>query len=509
MTDIQESGPGRPRVVILGGGFAGLSAAKALGRAPVELTVIDVTNHHLFQPLLYQVATATLAPSDITVPIRWVLRRHRNTTVLMANARRVDVDRRVVVVDDGREIPYDYLIVATGARHSYFGHDEWEPIAPGLKSIADAYDMRRRFLLAFEEAEKATDPAERAALQTFVIVGGGPTGVELAGVIPDTARDALREDFRHIDTLDTRTILLEGGPRILPAFPEELSEKARRDLAALGVEVRTDSIVTRIDEGAVYVGDERIPTRTVFWAAGNAASPLGRSLGAPVDRVGRVLVAPDLSLPGHPEVFVCGDLAAVRMDDGARRDGPAARSWQSPGAKDAPAAPASPASTPGAQGPPPKFVPGVAPAANQMGALAAKNVLRLLHGEPTLSFEYRDKGNLATIGRHRAVADFGRFRVAGRAAWWFWLFVHLLYLVGFRNRASVLVQWAYAYFTYQRGVRLISGEMVRGSETAGRAALAAASGAPATATSSGGAGAAGGRTARPEPVGAAKAGAPR
>src|SRR5512132_3466425 len=246
MTD--RTGPaGRPRVVILGGGFAGLSAAKALGRAPVDVTVVDVTNHHLFQPLLYQVATATLAPSDITVPIRWVLRKNRNTTVLMANARRVDVDRRVVVVDDGRELPYDYLIVATGARHSYFGHDEWEAIAPGLKSIADAYDMRRRFLLAFEEAEKATDPAARAALQTFVIVGGGPTGVELAGVIPDTATQALRDDFRNIDTRDTRTILLEGGPRILPAFPEELSERARRDLAALGVEVRTNSVVTRID----------------------------------------------------------------------------------------------------------------------------------------------------------------------------------------------------------------------------------------------------------------------
>ena len=447
----------RPRVVIIGGGFAGLSAAKVLGDAPVDLTVIDVTNHHLFQPLLYQVATATLAPSDITVPIRWVLRKHRNTTVLMATARRVDVARRVVVVDEGREIPYDYLVVATGARHSYFGHDEWEENAPGLKSIADAYDMRRRFLLAFEEAEKTTDPAERAALQTFVIVGGGPTGVELAGVLPDTARTALRDDFRNIDTRATRTLLLEGGPRILPAFPEELSEKARRDLTALGVEVRTNAIVTRIDAGAVYVGDERIPTRTVFWAAGNAASPLGRSLGAPLDRAGRVFVARDLSLPDHPEVFVCGDLAAVRMDTDAA---------------------AAPPATPGAQVPPPKFVPGVAPAANQMGTLAAKNVLRLVRGEATLPFVYHDKGNLATIGRHRAVADFGRFRVTGYLAWWFWLFVHLLYLVGFRNRVSVLVQWAYAYFTYQRGVRLISSEMVRGSEIAGHAAVAAASARP-------------------------------
>ncbi|HET7456035.1 MAG TPA: NAD(P)/FAD-dependent oxidoreductase [Gemmatimonadaceae bacterium] len=464
----------RPRVVIVGGGFAGLSAAKVLGKAPVDVTVVDVTNHHLFQPLLYQVATATLAPSDITVPIRWVLRKHENTTVLMAAARRVDVERRVVVIDEGRELPYDYLILATGARHSYFGHEDWEVVAPGLKSIADAYDMRRRFLLAFEEAEKATDPAERAALQTFVIVGGGPTGVELAGIIPDTATKALQHDFRNIDTRATRTILLEGGPRILPAFPEELSAKAARDLAALGVDVRVNSVVTRIDEDAVYVGAERIPTRTVFWAAGNAASPLGRSLGAPVDRAGRVVVEPDLSVPGHPELFVCGDLAAVRMDDAARADAPAARSWQGAASKDAPAPPAGPTAVAGGATSPPRFVPGVAPAANQMGALAARNVLRLMRGEPTLPFEYHDKGNLATIGRHRAIADFGRFRVTGRLAWWLWLFVHLLYLVGFRNRVSVLVQWAYSYFTYQRGVRLISGEMVRGSETAGRAAAAAA-----------------------------------
>ncbi|MFL5577026.1 MAG: NAD(P)/FAD-dependent oxidoreductase [Gemmatimonadaceae bacterium] len=435
--------------MILGGGFAGLSAAKTLRGAEADVTVIDATNHHLFQPLLYQVATATLAPSDITVPIRWVLRKARNTTVLMAVVRRVDVGRRVVVIDDGREVPYDYLIVALGTRHSYFGHDEWEAIAPGLKSIADAYELRRRFLLAFEQAEKAADPAERDALQTFVIVGGGPTGVELAGMIPDTAKYALHDDFRNIDTRRTRVILLEGGPRILPAFPEDLSARAERDLGALGVEVRTRSIVTRVEGDAVYVGDERIPARTVFWAAGNAASPVGRSLGAPLDRAGRVEVLPDLSIPGHPELFVAGDLAAVRLDPPAARDA-AARSWQGSTIEDAPTA---------AQ--PPRFVPGVAPAANQMGARAARNVLRLMRGQPTERFSYFDKGNLATIGRHRAVADFGRFHVRGWLAWWVWLFVHLLYLVGFRNRASVLVQWAYAYFTYQRGVRLISSPMER------------------------------------------------
>jgi len=440
----------RPRVVIIGGGFAGLNAAKRFRRAAVDVTVVDATNHHLFQPLLYQVATATLAPSDITVPIRWVLRKQKNTTVLMAVAERVDVERRVVVLDGGaRELPYDYLIVATGARHSYFGHDEWESLAPGLKSIADAYDMRRRFLLAFEYAEKEGDPAERAALQTFVVVGGGPTGVELAGTIPDTAKFALREDFRRIDTRDTRVVLLEGGPRILPAFSEDLSAAAERALTQLGVEVRTGSVVTRIEPDAVYVGAERIPTRTVFWAAGNAASPVGRSLGAPLDRAGRVQVLSDLSIPGHPELFVVGDLAAVRLDPDSASE-TTARSWQGSAVKDAPAAGSAP------PGPPPRFVPGVAPAANQMGTHAAKNVLRLVAGEPTRPFKYLDKGNLATIGRHRAVAAFGGLHVKGYIAWWLWLFIHILYLVGFRNRVSVLVQWAYAYFTYQRGVRLIS-----------------------------------------------------
>jgi NADH:ubiquinone reductase (H+-translocating) len=413
----------RPNVVIIGGGFGGLTAARQFSHADVDVTLIDRTNHHLFQPLLYQVATAVLAPSDITVPIRWVLRRQRNTTVLMAEAREIDVDRRVVYLDDERrELSYDYLIVAAGARHSYFGHDDWEDVAPGLKSISDAYEMRRRFLMSFELAEKTEDATIRREYQTFVIVGGGPTGVELAGMIPDTARGFCR-DFRRIVPTDTKVILVEGGKRLLPAFPEELSARAKQDLESLGVEVRLNSVVTRVEPDGVFIGDERIPTRTVFWAAGNAASPLGRQLGAPVDRAGRVQVSPDLSVPGHPEVFVVGDLAAF-VDRG----------------------------TP---------VPGVAPAANQMGEHAAKQILATLRGDAREPFEYFNKGDLATIGRHRAVARFGRFQVKGYIAWWVWLFVHLMYLVGFRNRLSVLLQWAYAYFTYQRGVRLIAGEMTR------------------------------------------------
>jgi NADH dehydrogenase len=425
----QSADPGRvaarrPHVVILGGGFAGLMAARTLRNAAVDVTVIDRTNHHLFQPLLYQVATAVLAPSDITVPIRWRLRKQKNTTVLLAEAREIDVAQRVVYLDDERRVlPYDYLVVATGARHSYFGHDEWEEIAPGLKSIADAYELRRRFLLAFEYAEKTDDPAEREAYQTFVVVGAGPTGVELAGTIPDTARKAFRQDFRRIDTARTRVILLEGGKRVLPTFAEELSAGALKDLQELGVEVRLDSLVTRIEPGAVYVGDERIATRTVFWAAGNAASPLGRSLGVATDRAGRVAVEPDLSVPGHPEVFVVGDLCAF-VDRG-------------------------------------KTVPGVAPAANQQGERAARNILATLDGQPRTAFRYVNKGDLATIGRYKAVADFGSFRLEGRLAWWLWLFIHIMYLAGFRNRVSVFVQWTYAYFTWQRGARLISGEMSR------------------------------------------------
>jgi NADH dehydrogenase len=341
----------------------------------------------------------------------------------MAVAREIDVDRRVVYLDDERrELPYDYLVVAAGARHSYFGHDEWENVAPGLKSIADAYELRRRFLMAFELAEKAEDPQVRAEYLTFVIIGGGATGVELAGMIPDTARSFCR-DFRRIDASSTRVVLVEGGQRLLAAFPEELSARARTDLEHLGVEVRLGSIVTRVEPDAVYIGEERIATRSIYWAAGNAASPLGKQLGGAVDRAGRVQVSDDLSVPGHPEVFAVGDLASI-VDRG-------------------------------------NPVPGVAPAANQMGTHAAKQIVASLRGEPRRPFRYVNKGDLATIGRHLAVANFGRVRFTGWFAWWVWVFVHLLYLVGFRNRASVLVQWAYAYFTAQRGVRLISGEMSR------------------------------------------------
>jgi NADH dehydrogenase len=417
----------RPRVVIVGGGFGGLHAARRLSRAPVDITLLDRTNHHLFQPLLYQVATATLAPSDITAPIRHLLHRQKNTRVLLAHVQEIDAERRVVIADEERrEYPYDYLILASGTRHSYFGRDEWEPHAPGLKSIEDAMEVRRRFLSAFEEAEKTDDPAERARLQTFVIVGGGPTGVELAGIMPAIARQSLRQDFRTIDTAKTRVILLEGGSRVLPSFDESLSERARRDLTDLGVEVRLNSLVTDIDERGVNVGDERIDAGAVFWGAGNAASPLGRSLGAPVDRAGRVLVERDLSLPGRPEVFVVGDLAAYSTDDGIP-------------------------------------VPGVAPAANQMGDRAAKNILHDLKGEPRKPFDYLDKGDLATIGRYKAVGSFqrGKLKIVGHTAWWLWLLVHIVYLATFRNRVSVFVNWAYGYLTFQRGVRLITGEVRR------------------------------------------------
>ena len=409
----------RPRIVIIGGGFGGLSAAKALKSANADVLVIDRTNHHLFQPLLYQVATASLSPGDVSAPIRHILRKQKNTSVLLAEVRGIDVNRRIVHIDlPDREIEYDYLIVASGSHHAYFGHDEWEPFAPGLKTVEDATEIRRRFLLAFERAEKSTDPSARDSYLTFVIVGAGPTGTELSGALPMIARKALYPDFRNIDTRQTRVILLEGGSRILPSFPEELAEKARQSLVDLGVEVRTSSIVTRVESDAVFVGDERIPARTVFWAAGNAASPLGRLLGAPVDRVGRVLVNPDLSIPGHQEVFVIGDLAFMQQNG--------------------------------------RQVPGVSPAAMQEGRSAARNIRRLIGRLPTKPFHYFNKGDLAVIGRSRAIADFGRFTFSGRLAWFLWLFVHIMYLVGFRNRVSVFIEWAYSFITYQRGVRLIT-----------------------------------------------------
>ena len=408
----------RPKVVIIGGGFGGLYAARALKRALVDVTVIDRTNHHLFQPLLYQVATATLAPTHITAPIRWLLRKQRNTRVVLGEVTGIDIDARRVACADGTVFEYDYLIVATGSRHSYFGKSDWEKVAPGLKSVDDAIVIRQRFLLAFERAENTRDEAERRRLLTFVIVGGGPTGAELAGMMPLISRKALAGDFRSFDPRAARVILLEGGPRVLPTFSEKLSAIARDELEELGVEVRTNAIVTRVERGAVWIGDEKIESDSIFWAAGNESSPLGTFLGAPLDRAGRVQVDRDLSVPGHPEIFVVGDLAEMHTDD--------------------------------------KRVPGVATAAIQSGTHAARNIVRLVERRSTVPFSYRNKGDLATIGRHRAIAQFPFFDVWGWPAWWFWLFLHIMYLAGFRNRLSVLIEWAISYFTYQRGARLIT-----------------------------------------------------
>jgi NADH dehydrogenase len=405
----------RPHVVIVGGGFGGLYAARALRGAPVRVTLLDRRNHHLFQPLLYQVATAALNPSDIAMPLRSIFRKQANVTVLLAEAARIDPTARKVILTDG-EISYDRVIVATGATHSYFGRDSWAPHAPGLKSIEDALEIRRRVLLAYEAAEREPDPARRRAWLTFVIVGGGPTGVELAGALAEISRHALARDFRTFDPKQARIVLLEGAPRLLQAFPPELSEKAREQLARLDVEVMTGRVATGIDDGGVTVGTERIPARTVIWAAGVAASPLARSLGAPLDRAGRVLVAPDLAVPGHPEITVIGDLAAVPE------------------------------------------VPGVAQGAIQMGRHAAANIRRAILGEPLLPFRYKDPGLVATIGRGAAVAAFPRSRWSGVFAWWLWLSIHIFYLIGFRNRLLVMIQWAWSFFTFQRGVRLITGD---------------------------------------------------
>ncbi|OLE65446.1 MAG: FAD-dependent oxidoreductase [Acidobacteria bacterium 13_1_20CM_2_68_14] len=411
---------GAPRVVILGGGFGGLYAARALRRAPVRVTLVDRRNHHVFQPLLYQVATAALNPSDIAVPIRHILRRQANAEVILGEASAVDVGARKVILADG-EVPYDYLIVATGAAHSYFGHDDWARFAPGLKTIEDALDIRRRILLAFEAAEREIDPDRRAAWLTFVIVGGGPTGVELAGAVAEIARRILREDFRHIDPGSASVFLVEAAPRVLQAFDEALARRAAQALRGLGVEVLTGAPVSAIDATGVSIGDRRIPARLVLWAAGVAASPLARSLGVPLDRAGRVAVTPDLTLPGHPEVFVIGDLAALRQDG--------------------------------------RPVPGVAPAAKQMGRHAARNILRAVRGLPYLSFHYRDAGSLATIGRAAAVAEFGRVKLWGLPAWLAWLVIHIYFMIGFRNRMLVILQWAWLYLRYESGARLITGDI--------------------------------------------------
>ena len=411
-----------PHVVIVGGGFGGLWAARALRRAPVSITLLDRRNHHVFQPLLYQVATAALSPADISGPIRGILRKQRATEVRMAEATGFDLAGREVLLADGTRVPYDYLIVATGATHAYFGHPEWEPIAPGLKTLEDATHIRRRFLLAFEAAEQEEDPEERRALLTFVVVGGGPTGVEMAGSFAEIARHSMVRDFRRIDPGSTRVILLEGGPRILAGYDEDLSAYGQRALERIGVEVRTGSVVTRIEPEAVYVGDEMIRTRNVVWAAGVTASPLGRALGVETDRVGRVVVQPDLSVPGHPEVFVVGDLAAMQGPDG-------------------------------------KPLPGVAQVAMQGGEHAAKGIVRTLRGEPRVPFRYRDKGSMATIGRRSAVLQAAHLKLKGWLAWMAWLLVHILFLIGFRNRLVVLTQWAWSYLTWQRGARLITGEV--------------------------------------------------
>ncbi len=411
-----------PRVVIVGGGFGGLNAARELARAPVRVTLIDRRNHHVFQPLLYQVATAALNPSDIAMPIRRILRNQRNAEVLFAEARGVDLAAKVVVLDEGN-VAYDHLIVATGARHSYFGHEEWAPFAPGLKSIGDALEIRRRVLSAFELAERENDKARREAWLTFVVVGAGPTGVELSGSLCEIARHALARDFRHFDPAQARVILLEGSDRVLPPYTPSLSEKARRQLTSLGVDVRTGQRVTSIDAEGVAVGSERIATRTVLWAAGVAGSGFGRSLGVALDRAGRVPVGPDLSIADHPEVFVVGDLACVLQDG--------------------------------------KPVPAVAPAAMQQARHAARNVLRAARGEPTRPFRYKDKGSLATIGRSAAVADLGWAKLSGPVAWMAWLLLHLLFLVGFRNRVIVVFQWAWSFISYDRAARLITGPLRR------------------------------------------------
>jgi len=407
-----------PHVVIIGGGFAGINAAKALARAPVRVTIIDRKNHHTFQPLLYQVALAVLSPAEIASPIRNIMKRARNVQVLLGEVTGFDLQKRVVRMGS-IELGYDYLIIAAGATHAYFGHPEWERVAPGLKSIEDALEIRRRVLLAFETAERDALVRGVHPALNFVVIGAGPTGVELAGAISDISRRYMERDFRGIDPRQARIILLEGGPRVLPAFPEDLSASAEKQLSDLGVEVRTNAMVTNVEPGCVIVGNERLPATVILWSAGVSASPLGKMLGAPTDRAGRMQVSSDLSVPEHPEVFVTGDLAASKMKDG-------------------------------------KLVPGLAPAAIQMGKFAARQIKRNLKGKPREEFHYVDKGTLATIGRSKAVADLGKLHFSGYFAWLAWLFIHLLFLIGFRNRFMVMAEWAWDYITYNHSARLIT-----------------------------------------------------
>jgi NADH dehydrogenase len=408
------------QVVIVGGGFGGLKAARQLRNSPVRITLIDRKNHHTFQPLLYQVATAGLSPGEIAAPIRWILRSQDNVEVLLGEVTGFDLARKTIRMADD-EIPYDYLIVAAGVRHGYFGHDAWEAMAPGLKTIEDALEMRRRVFLAFELAERDAARGQSGRELNFVVVGGGPTGVELAGTLAEISRNVLAHEFRSIDPKRTRILLLEGGPRILPSYPESLSRSAERQLVKLGVEVKISTIVTGMEPGIVRTGDTWISAAVILWAAGVAASPLGKLLGAPTDRAGRVQVQPDLSLPEHSDVFVIGDLAALAGENGAP-------------------------------------LPGVAPVAMQQGVAAGKNILRRMHGEATQVFRYHDKGSMATIGRAAAVAYAGKLRLSGFPAWLAWLFIHILFLIGFRNRLMVMIQWAWSYMTYERGARLITGD---------------------------------------------------
>lgn len=410
----------RPRIVIIGGGFGGLNAARALADADVDVVVLDRKNHHVFQPLLYQVAAAALSPGDIASPIRWILRRQRNAQVWLADVTRVDVDRRIVHLADGpHEVAYDALIVAAGVTHSYFGHDDWQPHAPGLKTLEDALAIRARVLTAFELAEREPNAAAHRRLLTFVVVGGGPTGVELAGSLAEISRHALVNDFRSIDPEAARIILVEGGAEVLQTYPAPLPAFARRALEKLGVAVWTGSAVTRIDAGHVHVGSEVIEAGTILWAAGVVASSLGASFGVPLDAAGRVIVNNDLTIPGHPEVCVVGDLASFRTEDG-------------------------------------KTLPGVAQVAMQQGVHAARGAVAMFAGQARAPFRYRFYGNMATIGRHSAIGDLGWVKLKGAPAWLAWLFIHLMQLIGFRNRFSVLLQWAVSYLTYQRAVRLIT-----------------------------------------------------